>query len=273
MSAHHNLLHENELLLEKFAKEIDPYFLRIRDFLFEKLKTTDRPLSIYSLSTFVPKVDSLRNGIFITLSRDEHYSANILFRAIIEHSVKAIYIWVKILTSSDDQIGIDYWTFGQDRENVDYVKSLENTYKILNIKPPQSAKDILNEIGVTSEEKSLNLIREKSEQFVYKNMVAYLAISQKDIPGPSLFNSILTKYSELSSFVHGGPASVKAFCQDEQLKEMIEISTFFSLLTKWTAYLVMAKYDSRIEPIFEITNKYLEHFFEEEQSNNQESDK
>tara|TARA_R110002073_G_scaffold27126_5_gene88098 strand:- start:894 stop:1715 length:822 start_codon:yes stop_codon:yes gene_type:complete len=256
-----NLLDANEQLLEEMAEEIDPYFLRLHDFLFNKLRSTEQPLSLFSTTSFAPKVDSLREGIFITLRRQEFYSARILFRASIEHTVKAQYLFFETTRNKNDQVGIDYWAFGSDQETVNYVKSLENAYKILRIKPNKSAAEILRDIGIISEEKSANLIKKKTEQFLYKKMVESVANSLNSSREDSLLSTILPRYSELSSYVHGGPASVDGGgLSQESFEEMIEASTFFSLLTKYTSYNLIYKYDKEIEPLASITMKYLTKF-------------
>lgn len=256
-----------EDMLEELAEEIEPHLPLVPDFL-SNLKKTDKPLSIFSVTSFFPKVESIRAGIFEVAKIEEYYSLNILFRSLIEHFVKAQYIWMKTVGNKDDEIGIDYWVFGQDQENIDYVKALQQSYSLVGITPKTSSIETLKEMGVISKDKSANQIRKKSEQFKYKKMTHYIAtqLKTKENGSAPLLSSIFPRYSELSSCVHGGPDSVEAYEKGpEAVKEIIEMATFVSIYTRWSAFILFYQYEKRIEPLCQITQKYLHKFTEHNQ--------
>jgi hypothetical protein len=255
-------LFEIENMLEELAEEIEPHLPLMYEFL-SNLKCTDKPLSIFSMTSFLPKVESIRCGIFEVAKIDEYYSLNILFRSLIEHFVKAQYIWMKTVGNKNDEIGIDYWLFGQDQEYIDYAKALQQSYSLVGISPEKSPVETLKEMGVISNDKSVNQIRRKSEQFKYKNMTLFIAdqLKAKENGVAPILSSIFPHYSELSSCVHGGPESVGAYGKGpEAVKEIIDMATFASLYTRWLAFTLLYQYEKSVEPLCQITQKYLHKF-------------
>jgi len=253
---------EIENMLEELAEEIEPHLPVMEGFL-SNLKNTDKPLSIFSMASFFPKVESIRIGIFEVAKIEEYYSLNILFRSLIEHFVKAQYIWIKALGTKNDEIGIDYWLFGRDQENIDYAKALQQSYSLVGVHPHKSPVEILKEMGVISKDKSVNQIRTKSEQFKYKNMTRYIAdqLKAKENGVAPVLSSIFPRYSELSSCVHGGPDSVGAYKKGpDAVKEIIEMATFASLYTRWSTYILFYQCEKAVEPLCQITKKYLHKF-------------
>jgi hypothetical protein len=261
-------LFEIEDILEELAEEIEPYLPLIPEFL-SNIKNTDKPLSIFSMTSFFPKVESIRAGIFEVAKIDEYYSLNILFRSLIEHFVKAQYIWMKTIENKNDEIGIDYWLFGRDQENIDYVKSLQQSYSLVGINPEISPVETLKEMGVISKNKSSSQILKKSEQFKYKKMTHYIAnkLKSKENGVAPILSSIFPRYSELSSCVHGGPDSVGTYEKGPGgVKEIIEMATFVSLYTRWSAFILFYQYEKGVEPLCQITQKYLHKFTGHNQS-------
>ncbi|MBU0468992.1 MAG: hypothetical protein KJ736_08030 [Candidatus Omnitrophica bacterium] len=255
-------LYEIEDILEELAEEIEPHLQLIPEF-FSKIKDTDKPLSVFSMSTFFPKIESIRLGIFEVAKIEEYYSLNILFRSLIEHFVRAQYIWMKTVENKNDEIGIDYWVFGQDQENIDYAKALQKSYSTIGINPEVSPIETLKKIGVISKDKSQNKIRKKVDQFKYSNMIHFIANrmkSKENSEAPILF-SIFPRYSELSSCVHGGPDSVGSYQKGPKaMKEIVEMATFSSLHIRWLSNVLFYQYDKSIEPLCQITRKYLHKF-------------
>ena len=253
---------EFENLLEELAEELEPHLPLFFKYM-PNIKTTDKPLSIFSMTTFLPKVESIRSGIFEVAKIDEYYSLNILFRSLIEHFIKAQYIWMKTVANKNDAIGIDYWVFGQDQENIDYANALAKYYSFVGIVPKKAPIEILKEMGVLSKDKSANQIRKISEQFNYKNMAHYITeqLTKKTKVETTILSSMIPHYSELSSCVHGGPDSVGTYEKGpEAKKEILEMATFASLYTRWLVFTLIFQYEKSIEPLGQITHKYLQKF-------------
>lgn len=261
-------LYEIEEFLEDLAEEIEPHLELIPEFL-STLKETDKPLSIFSMTSLFPKIESIRIGIFEVAKIEEYYSLNILYRSLIEHFIKAKYIWMKTVENKNDEIGIDYWVFGRDQENIDYAKSLSQGYGLIGITPQKEPVDVLKEMGILSSEKSASLVRRKTDQFKYKSMTHYITdqINSKETGVAPILGSIFPRYSELSSCVHGGPDSVSSYEHGPtSISEILEMATFSSLYTRWSSLILFYQYSKKMEPLCQITQKYLHQFTEHNKS-------
>ncbi|WP_321323526.1 hypothetical protein [Thiomicrorhabdus sp.] len=257
---------EIEELLEDMAEMLEPH-LELLPAILAKVKTFEKPLSVFSMTSFLAKIESIRIGIFEVAKIEEHYSMNILYRSIIEHFIKAQYIWLKSIELDNDEIGIDYWLFGKDQENIDYTKALHQSYTLLGITPTKSPLETLKELGVISNEKSASQIRKRTEQFAYKNMTHYIAEStkMKESGVAPILSSIFPRYSELSSCVHGGPDSVEAYRNGpDAMLEIIEMSTFASLYIRWLSFVLLYQYDESMNPLCQISQGFLHRFTENE---------
>ena len=216
-------------------------------------------------------MESIRIGIFELAKIEEYYSLNILYRSLVEHFIKAQYIWMSAVSSKDDTIGIDYWLFGKDQEIIDYAKALQHSYSLIGITPETSPVETLKNMGVISKGKSATQIRKKSEQFKYKNMVLFISefLKTKDSGAAPVLTSIFPRYSELSSCVHGGPESVGAHEKGpEVIKEILEMAAFSSLYTRWTAFVLIYQYEKNVEPLCQITQRYLHKYTGHNNSSN-----
>jgi len=255
-------IEEVEDFLENMAVEIEPY-MNLFSGTSPAVLESDKPLSVFSITSFFPKIESLRAGIFEVAKLEEYYSLNVLFRAIIEHFIKFQYMLMRSSNQSDDEIGIDYWVFGQDREIIDFAKSVRHAYRVLGIEGKYDVNEILKKQGIISEEKSASRIRKKSEQFQFNNMVRYIS-TQLEIEKSRNAQFLLMffpKYSELSSCVHGGPESASAYeTGPERTEEAIRMSTFSSLMTRHYTFMTLYQYDKRFENLCKISKSYLERY-------------
>ncbi len=259
-------LFEIEELLEDMAEMLEPH-LEILPVTLSKVKTFEKPLSVFSMTSFLAKIEAIRIGIFEVAKIEEHYSMNILYRSIIEHFIKSQYIWIKTIESDNDEIGIDYWLFGRDQENIDYAKALHQSYSLVGISPEKTPIETLKEIGVISNERSGTQIRKRTEQFSYKNMTHYIVEStkMKESGSAPILSSIFPRYSELSSCVHGGPESVGTYGNGpDSMLEIVEMSTFASLHTRWLSFLLLYQYDESMEPLCQISQDFLHRFTQKE---------
>jgi len=257
-----SVLEECDELLESLAEEIEPHLLLYRDSM-ERMVRGEKPLSTFSMTSFFPKIESIRIGIFSVLEREEFYSSNILLRSLIEHLVKAQYLFFKTIKSDDDEIGIDYWLFGQDQERLDYAKALEASYSLIGVRSEVSPLETLKGMGVIDSDKSATQIRKRTEQFQYKNMTHYIAdkLGTKDSGEAPFLTSIFPKYAQLSSSVHGGPASVfdGEGCE-EAATEAVNIATFSTLYIRWLSLVLIYQTDQSVGPLLNLASKYLHQF-------------
>ena len=254
-----DFLNEREDFFEQLAEEIEPH-LELTHTHILNYKNSSKPLSYFALFSMFPRIESIRLGIYAVARINEFYSINILFRAMLEHTIKFKYLFMKTVSSISDETGIDYWTFGHRKESIDYVKNLADGYALFGIKPNKTISEMLNELGIISAESSQAIIKKRTEQFTYKNMVRYL--SDKTAKLAEIETSVELKffplYSELSSFVHGGAQSTQK--SSFSIETAIDISSVSSLSAKYMNFILGFQYDKRLSEICIIHKKYLDDY-------------
>ena len=123
--------------LEDLAEEVEPHLLSLQEFIFT-IKDRDKPLSTQAVFGLSTAIESLRIGIFATARIEEYYSLNVLHRSLIEHFLKFNYLWMRLSSSQDDEVGVDYWVFGRKKEAADYVRNLTKAYEMVGLSVKES---------------------------------------------------------------------------------------------------------------------------------------
>lgn len=173
------------------------------DLTMEVLKS-EYPFTGKALVMLVTKSNFIKNSIFDVCENEDLYSANILYRSLIEHFLRHQYLFLNYAKRKNDDIGIDYYNYCDMGENLDFLKSIKSTNKIFDPEHPDiNTWEEISKLDKRFSKISPKELKEKSEQFRYRNIIKFLSstLSLKD----SMLNKIIPLYSELSSFVHGGP--------------------------------------------------------------------
>lgn len=172
---------------------------------------------------------------------------------------------MRTLEVETDEVGIDYWLFGNAQETLDYAKSLRDAYELVGMEAERDTSDILRDMNILGEEHSHRSIKSRIEQFRYKNMTRYIAdsLKAKEKGSAPILSSVFPRYSELSSCVHGGPTATREFDKATvDISEAVEISTFASLYIRWSVYVLFYQYDKGMAPLVQIADRYLKKFAE-----------
>lgn len=250
-----------EDLLEELAEKQEPFMALIPNFL-SNIKAIDKPISVFSTFSFLPRIESIRAGIFEMAKIDDIYSAKILYRSLIEHWVKFQFLLLKTLEAKDDAVGIDYWFFGQGQENLDFLKSLKSIRSFLNINDDKLPIDELKDLGAIPKELSGTKIQSRLDQFKYKNMTNYLIENYSKSSKKSEMNCFLEvfpRFSLLSSYVHGGPDSIKSEGPlNDNFNVIINTATIASLSTRQFSFLLLYQYDKGFGELVNIAREYTE---------------
>ncbi|MEN9524180.1 MAG: hypothetical protein RL536_249 [Candidatus Parcubacteria bacterium] len=162
------------------------------------------PKSAKALTTYSLKLQYLSNSINFCKETGDYYSLCVLFRALLEHYFRHLYIYSRALRECSDEVGMEYYGKLNGHEDLCFLKSniylnqkLTGEKSILSLKSDQN-KD-LDDIG---------------KNFKINSILSYLneGIGEnKEIQTISkdFFNRYSQHYSTLSSFVHGGPYAEK----------------------------------------------------------------
>lgn len=258
-----NDLHE---IADSVADELDEHLSLVGDFV-HNIPKSDFPFTFLALLSFIPKVESIRIGIFELVELGEFYSEKILFRSITEHFLKFQYIWMRFIHEKSDDPGKDYFIFCGAKEELDFAKSLKARAKVLGQQINIDPLEILKTFEHRLKEESNNSIRIRAEQFTHKNIVSYVSSKLTENTEKSKSDFLLNSmpaYSELSSFVHGGPSTQRfsEACSNpetatEELRSNAGVSLQMSLSVRALTFLLFAQKDERLYTPFRIVNNSL----------------
>lgn len=170
----------------------------------KKFSESKFPRSAKALTTYSLKLQYLSNSINFCKETGDYYSLCVLFRALLEHYFRHLYIYARALREGSDEVGAEYYGKLNGHEDLCFLRSNIS----LNTKLT-GEKSILSLGG--EQNKGLDDI---AQNFKINNILSYLneGIGEnKEVQTISkdFFNKYSQHYSTLSSFVHGGPYAEK----------------------------------------------------------------
>jgi hypothetical protein len=187
------------------------------------------------ISVFVRKLNFLKNGIRFLIDDENIYSIKILLRTLIEHYIKFYYLLLYFKKESAEDFAkeiieysgyVDAYDYGTTlRRNRDLLKAnfLFEPFPILQEQYPKLKKMKRREFTAKIDRHRLNGL---------KKLIIEKLIKDNDNKSIEFFVNLFNKYSELSSFIHGGiGADSEMFMYSEKEKRQSEIykSYWFSL--------------------------------------------
>lgn len=218
-----------------------------------------------ALSLFHVKIGFIKNGIYDQIEPNNLYSANILYRTLIEHYLKAQFILLESLKDGNDNIGKEYYQFADASEKLQLGSAYKRAGEILF--PEKTFDDVfevLKEMFPEFKEYSKKEIRNNTAKFNYRQIVEALydlfyVQQNTQGNGNNFLVNLIPEYSDLCSYVHGGPAADKSILNlskiglsavEDQIIEVfyktIMLSTHFNSLL----YMFALKFDENYKEVF-----------------------
>lgn len=201
----------NETLSRKIQESL-PYII-------ESLQKTKFQYTGKALIFFIPKSGYLINSILFSCKNNDPYSASIIFRSLIEHSFRHLYIFVKALNNNDDSTGSVYYNSLKANEDLESIEKIINYKKI--VYPEETQWNTKGEHN--------NAIREIAKNFRIEKIFHYL-INNNNNKSSEIMKKYkkeyllerLTEYTNMSSSVHGGPFGELALYELQKDKSKLE---------------------------------------------------
>lgn len=187
------------------------------------IENSDKIKSLSCLYSKILEVQLINQSI---LSPElNYYNSQILLRVILEHYLVGYYVYLKIQNEGNDIVGEDFYDSYFKSE---IIKRENYNLGLDKIKNPSHEKDISDyldtyEIFGNITPFEVNAIHFKAKQFDIRKISNYLAnnLGKEEYLKQlhSLTFDFLSKYNNLSSFIHGGIlAEVKTFGDFEETK-------------------------------------------------------
>lgn len=246
----------------KLDSEIQDVFAENVSLICELLQTIEYPKTGNLILLFITRSNFIKEGIWDLYKAQNHYSMNILLRSMMEHYLRFIYLFIRFNTEKDDSAASEYIKFFALSEDVSIGKAWE---EVRNFKSDRQKHDpfaLFREINKNYQKYTPLVISEKSAQFKDKFLLKFIGKyinTNKSNKHNSLIKKIIPLFSELSSFVHGGPILENSFSRDGSEKELetelvriVELSFSIS-----TSVLILSL------ELFSIYNPELEKAFKE----------
>lgn len=170
-----------------------------KNFVKSKFPTSAKALTMYSL-----KLQYLSNSINLCKDTEDYYSLCILFRSLLEHYFRHLYIYSRALKENSDEVGMEYYGKLKGHEDMcSLISNLSLNKKLSGEKP----------IWSLSGEQNKNLDK-VGQKFKINSILAYLnegigEDNEIQTISKEFFNKYSQYYATLSSFVHGGPFAEK----------------------------------------------------------------
>jgi hypothetical protein len=173
--------------------------LNAKSFVKSKFPKSAKALTAYSL-----KLQYLSNSINLCKETEDYYSLCVLFRSLIEHYFRHLYIYSRALRENSDEVGIEYYGKLNGHEDLCFLRG--NFSLNTKLSGEQSIWSLKNKQNKSLDDVALN--------FKINGILSYLNKGNrkdKEIQKISkeFFNKYSRDYSTLSSFVHGGPYAEK----------------------------------------------------------------
>lgn len=258
-------------IAESIADELEAHMSLVGEYA-RGISKSDYPFTFMALFSFIPKIESIRIAIFELVELGEFYSEKILFRAVIEHFLKFQYIWMRHLHEKSDDAGKDYFIFCGAKEELDFAKSLEARAVVVGEQLHINTLEVLKRLDSRLKEESNKSLKVRAEQFTHRNIVSYVSgklNGSKEESKTEFLPDIIPAYSELSSFVHGGPSAHRysEACSNpeigkSEMRRNAALSLQMSFAVKAHTFLLFAQKDKRMFQPFQILNNALKTKFQ-----------
>lgn len=203
----------NEALSKKIQESLS--------YIVISLQKTEFKYTGKALISFIPKSGYLINSLLFSCKSGDPYSASILFRSLIEHGFRHLYIFVKALNDKSDSVGNTYYNSLKANEDLESVEKIINYKKI--VYPEDTHWNTKGDHN--------NAIREIAKSFRIEKIFHYL-INNNNNENNEIIKRYkkeyllerLIEYTNMSSSVHGGPFGELALYELQKEKSKLEVT-------------------------------------------------
>jgi hypothetical protein len=189
----------------------DVYFSLVQEQatpMFERVHTTAFPQTYRAMFAFCGRTNFLKTAMFDMIDSENPYAFNTLFRCFCEHYLKFTYLFVRFLLERSDNPGKEYYAFCGAREMRQYAAAVVEAQGWIGNSVAADVDAYVAEHFPQAAHLSARDLKRESSKFDYRSILTALS-RHPNVLGPenAALAQILPMYAQLSSFVHGGPAS------------------------------------------------------------------
>jgi hypothetical protein len=235
--------------LDSVREKNDEYFEAVQELMpifFEFSKQCQHKETFLVLLSFQARLSILKNALIDLSEENNIYSMKALYRIFLEHWLKGTYIWVRYTKEKTDDVGIEYNSLGRIGEELKYGNSIKEVSAILDAETENlDVWDTLCEYDPNLKKLDKKNVTSNIKKFEYRGIAKYLVDNKA--PGADWIGIIIPEYSELSSFVHGGPGASDQYSstlynkQFEEYQGIIRFTFNTCLAFAYSVFVLMLK--------------------------------
>lgn len=228
------------------------------------LQSTPLHTTAIVLSSLIDGLVSLKTGILDLAATGNLYGTFVLFRVFLEHILKTNAIFLKTLDEKSDDFAEQYLRL-RIKEAYDYLHACEQA----GLQIGGNRKTVLEQWIPEAQTLSANKVKQLDDPFKYRALIRTIReLINSD--SPDFLSKIIPNFSELSSFVHGGPTAREklALLHSEGLDEAelchvadLSVSMLYSA-QRWLLMLashIRPEFDELYNRLDEALNTQTEH--------------
>ncbi len=175
---------------------------------------------------FMTITNDLSLSISHLIERGDYYGIKVLFRTQIENYLRFMYIWMRCCKEKNDNCANEFYDILAFKEIKDELNTMKRRCNDDSNKT--NIYDAFRDIKPEYSHLTNRDIERKTSQFAYKNLATFIHDNiSKDKQGDSIVLMLMSMYSELSTFVHGGPSAhnemIANSLRPDALKEQSEL--------------------------------------------------
>ncbi len=183
--------------------ELTTHLLANAEAVSNSLSQTKFKKTSSAMLTYTTRVGYVNNAILDCYTNDNVYAVDILYRSMIEHSFRHLYLYTRALKDDSDEVGEEYYGKIKGSEDIEALSKINNYTKI--VYPDRTVLSLGGDHNAQ--------IRKEGDKFKIQNIFFYVIKnfhSNEKMIQNGMKDYLLKRvhhYTHLSSYVHGGPCA------------------------------------------------------------------
>lgn len=179
-----------------------------------------------AMLSYVSRAGYVNNAILDCYASGNGYAIGIQFRAMIEHTFRHLYLYTRSLNDDSDEVGEEYYGKLKGSEDLEALSKISNYTKVVHPERTVWSMKGDHNAQISKVGKKFNL----SKIFFY--MIENFPSDEKMIDEgmKDYLLKRLNHYTQLSSYVHGGPYA--EISHEELLKDRTKMSQHMEVITR-----------------------------------------
>ena len=217
-------------IISDFDEKYFTIFSEIMEEVVPSVRDSEYKVTGLSLIGLMGTANSLKLGMMdLSESCESHlYVLKTLSRSLIEHFLRYYHVLVTFLKDKSDHAGIEYRQYSQISEAQAYMNATLASAKIVGKSQEELIlkyiKKYNDDLGISKKK-----ISEITFKWKHRNIVRFIKNNSNLIPvSESFFILLISEYSSLSSFIHGG-TSAEEYYHEVTSKDKLKSETVFEI--------------------------------------------